>query len=359
MSTTQTSESSAQGILWIGIDVSNASFDAALYPPIVDGQAWELRQIQVRSFGMDEQGATELLKWARAYRSTPGEIRVGMEASGKCSLRLAALLLEISPDVKVSIINPLFVKRFGQSLGVRNKTDRLDARVISRFAAERQPHAWQPPSQVTELLREMSRQRQSIVEAITEHNNRLAECESKLTRQVQSSVIKCLEKQCAKLDRAIAELVAGDSQLRADVALLDSVMGVGQVTAVTVVAELGDLRDFARAVSLSAFTGLSPRRHTSGTSVNGRTVMCKVGNDRIRRVMYMASLSTLRTENRFSKCYHRLRQRGKSHRQALGAVMRKQLLVMRAVLKSNQPYQDAHLPCGKKSAKGETALNAA
>jgi len=192
-------------------------------------------------------------------------------------------------------------------------------------------------------LRDLSRERQSIVESITEHKQRARDyADNKLIHKVQLDIIKCLDKQLAKIEAAIKELIQGEVQLKADVELLDSVVGVGLITAVTILVELGDLRRFERARGLAAFTGVSPRERISGTTVHGKTRMCKTGSQRARRVLHMAAVATLKNDNRFNRFYKQLRERGKTHGQALGAVMRKLLLVMRAVLKSNQPYNDTH-----------------
>jgi len=129
MSTAEVVERSPElALTWAGIDVSNAKFDAALYPPPPAGKrCWAMQQIQVRSFELTRQGVAAFASWALAAAGEPAQLRIAMEATGKCSLRLAAMLVEIAPAVEVSICNPLFINRFGGSLGIRNKTDGLDA----------------------------------------------------------------------------------------------------------------------------------------------------------------------------------------------------------------------------------------
>lgn len=357
MSTAEVAERSPElALTWAGIDVSNAKFDAAIYPPPPPGKrCWTMQQIQVRTFEMTRQGVAGFAKWAMTRAGQPGQLRIAMEATGKCSLRLAAMLVQVAPAVKVSICNPLFIKRFGGSLGIRNKTDGLDARVIARFGAEREPEPWVQPNKAMQHLRDLVRERQAIVESITEHKHRAREyADNKLIHKVQLDIIKCLDKQLAKIEGAIKELIEAETKLKADVELLDSVVGVGLITAVTVLVELGDLRRFDTARGLAAFTGVSPQERTSGTTVHGKTRMCKIGSQRARRVLHMAAVATLKNENRFHRFYEQLRARGKTHGQALGAIMRKLLLVMRAVLRTNQPYIDTHSPVEKPTrTKGE------
>jgi transposase len=103
--------------------------------------------------------------------------------------------------------------------------------------------------------------------------------------------------------------------------------------------EAGDLRAFRRGRQLAAFLGLSPRRSESGTSLRGRTRMSRAGGRQARVVLFMAALSASRTATPLGDFYRGLVARGKARRSAIGALMRKLVLVMRAVLIQNAPYE--------------------
>jgi transposase len=137
-----------------------------------------------------------------------------------------------------------------------------------------------------------------------------------------------------------------DEALKRDFALLTSIDGVGPITALTVLAEIGDLRRFERARQLTAYVGVSPQIVRSGTSVRGKTRMCKRGNERVRRALYLSAMATLNTRepNSLSAMHARLCREGKQGKAALGAVMRKQLTIMRAVIISGIPYDPAYDP---------------
>ena len=140
-----------------------------------------------------------------------------------------------------------------------------------------------------------------------------------------------------------------DKAFKRDFELLTSVDGVGPITALTVLAEIGDLRRFKRARQLTAYAGVSPRIVQSGTSVRGKTRMCKRGNQRIRQALYLSAMATLNTKkpNTLSAMHHRLCEEGKQGKAALGAVMRKQLTVMRAVIITGKPYDPTFRGRGK------------
>lgn len=350
----QEAPASAAPIFWIGVDVAKASFDAALHPPLRPGAPPDLAALPVRSFTRSAEGVGQLLAWvdqtlAQLPDDEPaGQVRLVMEATGNYSLELAAWLLAARSDLRPAIVNPGFIAAHARSLGQRNKTDRADARVIARFGAERSPQAHQPMTEEQAQLRELTRERQSVIAERVAVAARSAEgsCSS-VVLKVWKKRTSQLEKIETQLDAAIDELIQSVPQFKADLQLLTSIPGVGPVTAATILAELGDLRAFTRARALSAFAGLSPRQYQSGSSLRGRTRMSKKGNPRVRSILYMAALAAVRGDHPLGRYYHHLIAQGKPKMSALGAVMRKLLVLMRALIISNTPYQDDFNACGK------------
>ena len=139
----------------------------------------------------------------------------------------------------------------------------------------------------------------------------------------------------------IVKEVNESPELKHDIELLISIYGVGQIIATVIIAELGDLRRFRRARQLSAYTGVSPKTIHSGISVNGRTRMCKQGNPRVRHALYMAALTAIRQPSDLQDTYNRIYENKGKKMIALGAVMRKLLLVMRVLLITENEY-DPH-----------------
>ncbi|MBT7301833.1 MAG: IS110 family transposase, partial [Victivallales bacterium] len=132
---------------------------------------------------------------------------------------------------------------------------------------------------------------------------------------------------------------------------LDTMPGGAFVTATTVLGELGDLARFLTSRSLSAFAGLSPRNSDSGTSVHGRPRMCKQGSPRLRQVLYLAALAAIRNpRTRFARSYTAMVKAGKPKMVAVGAIMRKMLVTMRAMIVTGTDYQDEPMPRKRKSA---------
>jgi transposase len=333
----------AGSTMWVGIDVSKAAFDVALAHPDQRFPSTPLRALPWRTFARSKAGVGEFLAWLDevAPRSGRTGVRVVMEATGKYSVELTAWLVAKRPSLRPAIENPGATKAFIDSLSQRNRTDGLAARGLAFYGVERRPAPYEPLSESREELRCLSRCRQVLVEERTALKNRMREgSRSKTVSKLWAQKLRQLDQDIERVEQEMQRVVKDDEQLSRDFALLLSVPGVGMVTAVTVLAEIGDLRRFERARQLTAFAGVSPRVVQSGTSVRGGTHLCKRGNHRVRRALYLSGMATLHTRkpNDLSETYRRLCQEGKNGKAAIGALMRKQLILMRAILISGKPY---------------------
>lgn len=329
---------------WMGVDVSKATFDAALWVPGTEGKhAW--KRLPEKHFARTEEGTNACYAWALANISEapgtpPPTVRVVMEATGKYSLELSAWFMACAPSTAPAIINPRLSKAYSASLSIINRTDKTDARSLARYGAERTPAAYAPSVPEWAQLRDLTRYRQALVEMRQAEANRAEEpsC-SAVVRETQNRRIKQLDRDIAKLDKKIKALAQHYPDMNRDIKNLETIAGVGTVTATTILGELGDLRRFVTARQLTAFAGLAPTCHDSGTSVRKKSHVSKSGSAHARRILYLAALAATRGQNDFADTYRRLIEQGKKKMVALVAVMRKILVVMRAILLSGEPYQ--------------------
>jgi len=327
------SQSQPPSLRFLGVDVSKATFDVA---------GWgdqPFQRMTTRAFPRTPEGVRAWLDLI-----PPADLQgaaVVMESTGGYCKELAAWILEAQPVLHVAIANPFRVKSYGRSLGLRNKTDRVDARMLAKFGQERQPGAWAPLSPTQEALRELTRTRAKLIATRVAYRNRLRghTVMSPLVRQCQEELLVFLGRQITALEAGIRELCRKDPDLNRDLGLLLSIPGVGLLTAATILGAAGDLRRFAQRGELCAFLGMSPRQFQSGTSVQGKTHLCRMGGKKARSVLYMAAVAACRLKGPLGDFYRRLVAVGKPKRSALGALMRKLLVVMRAVLIQGKPYQ--------------------
>lgn len=333
--------------LWIGIDVAKAKVDAALY--ISSGG-----KNPSATFARTPQGMAELLAWAKKNSPAHTPLRALLEATGRYSAEAAAWLLENDPTLAPAIINPLHAKRFAQSLGLRNKTDKIDAQTLARMGAERTPAPYEAPGHTILELRALVRERRTLIDERTRLINRMKEgTDSTFVKKERARTLKQLETTIGRIDMEIEKVAAADPSLSADIALLQTIPGVGALTAITVLAELGDLRRFESGRKLASFAGLSPRRHESGSTVRGRSRMSKQGNSAVRAILYPSAMASKRMEKGMRRTYERLLENKKAPMVALGAIMRRQLILMRAILKSGKPYES---PVEKNTPKHEKSV---
>jgi transposase len=322
-------------VAWAGIDLAKATFQLAFW-----GQD-ELRAMRVESFERTRQGCKKAL--AKLQRETPEGCRIAlvMEATGSFAETTAAWFLALDPSILVAIANPIQTSAFIRSLGLRNKTDDLDAKALAKYGEQRNPFAWAPLEPDYQVLRDMVRARQDLVRSRTAMNLRLKDHDrcAPLATKALRAVIRTLERQIEALDAGILKHVEGHTGLKAYVERMESIKGVGRLTAATVLAELGDLKRFTRSRQLTAFAGLSPRQKQSGTSVHGRSPMCKRGSGRVRSALFMAAVAAVRFNPDMAEVYDRLLAQGKHKRVALGAVMRKLLVIMRALVVKGRNWQ--------------------
>jgi len=337
-------------VIWSGVDVAKETFDAAVWLPGAPARGWALRAVPKQTFARTEEGVRLFLTWMDAVvaplcdeQGQAPTVRVVMEATGSFSVELAIWMLKERLTLAPAIINPKTAHAFLESLELRNKSDGIDAYGLSRYGAERQPAPYEPMSQERACLRSLTRYRQAIIGMRTAEQKRALEPHfDPAARKMIQKHIHMFQKDEAALEKKMLEVVESIPDLKRDAQTLDAVYGVGILTAVTVLAELGDLRRFHQARQLTATAGLSPRNRTSGTSVHGKPRLSKKGNGHIRKALYMPAVAAIRGQNDLADLYQRLIAEGKAHKAALAAVMRKMLLVMRAILISGERYQKRH-----------------
>src|SRR5262249_18761899 len=282
------------------------------------------------------RGHAALLAWADRH-AAGAPVHFCMEATGPYSEAPAAHLA--GAGRLVSVVNPTRVKYAGLARGRGNKTDTADARLIAEYAAREAPPAWRPPPPEVRELQGLVRRIDDLAEAAAREKGRLAS--PALTPAVRKSVVRTvrlLEREAARLRAAADELVAATPALRAGRALLGSTPGVGRPTATTILAELPAVDRLPSAQSAAAYCGLSPREFTSGSSVRKKTRLSKAGNPRLRKALFLPTQTAVRFNPLLGGFFARLVKAGKPKMQAIGACMRKLVMICYGVLKNRAPF---------------------
>lgn len=310
----------------LGIDIAKATFEVAL---LVDGQ-WASG-----SFDNNLKGFERLSRWLRKRKVK--QARVCMEASGSYGDSLALYLHEAGH--LVSVVNPARIKKYGESKLRRNKTDKLDARLIADFCLTQKPPQWTPPPEEKRELQALTRRLDTLIADRTREMNRQ---QSGLTSAtVQASIaahLAFLNQQIADLEQQIQDHIDQHPSLREKQDLLTSIPGIGDKTAATLLGELPPVDRFDSADQVVAFAGLCPSHHISGTSVRKRSRMTRTGKRSLKAVLFFPALAARRFNPIIQELVLRLEERGKPKMVIIGAVMRKLIRLVYGVLKTGQPF---------------------
>jgi transposase len=314
---------------WVGIDVSKDTLDAC-YLPAPDAKP------RSAAFANDAAGHAALLAWADSHAADtfPGFC---LESTGAYGEALALAFTDAGRHV--AVVNPARIKYAGLMRGQGNKTDRADARLIAEYATRERPPAWQPPRPEVRELQALTRRRDDLRQLAAREKTRLAG--PGLTAAERKSVRRTaafLAREADRLGRQADERIAASEALRADRELLESIPGVGPTTAQAILAELPEPARFATAQQAAAYAGLAPREYGSGTSVKKRTRLSKAGNARLRKALYLPALTAIRFNPLLQGFFARLVEAGKSKMAAVGACMRKLLMIAYGVLKNRAPF---------------------
>lgn len=336
---------------WVGVDVSKKEFTAALAQ---EGQKWpatHLRDLPVKTFARTHEGLASFMEWLEGLTIlVPREtiFGVAMESTGKYSEELATWMNEAWPRLRPSIINPEQTHAFIKSMNVRGRTDAIEARALAIYGLEREPVVFEPLSASQRALRELVRHRAHLLDLKLAVTNRQSEgSDNKQVCQSQARLRRDLDKEIAKAEKKMHSVIDKDVQMTTDSNILVSIYGVAFLTAAVVLAELGNLRRFARARQLSAFVGLGLAHKQSGSSIDTPAHFTKRGSGLVRKALYMAALTARQDKGDMQRKYEALIARGKPKMVAIGAIMRSLLVLMRRLLISGENYDPQWKACGK------------
>jgi transposase len=310
----------------IGIDVSKATLDVM----IVQEQACQHRQ-----FANTSEGHQQLQGWLHKHQA--GQAPVCLEATGRYGQAITRFLYDRASPV--SMVNPRRIKAYGESLLQRNKTDKSDAWLIADFCRTQQPRLWAPPDPAIETLQAWQRRLDDLQQMRTQEINRLEGLpKSDVVYPSIRRHLRFLEREISKVGQAIAAHIQTSPSIRQAHELLTSIVGIGDKSAGQILAELPDIHAFDNAADLTAYAGVSPRQKRSGSSVRGRSRLVKIGSAKLRKALYFPALVAMRFNPHLKRVADRLLAAGKPKMVVVGAIMRKLLCLIYAILKSGRPY---------------------
>jgi transposase len=307
----------------LGVDISKAKFDVALC--IKD-------RIKHKKFDNSPNGFSSLVDWLNSCEAKAPHIC--MEATGIYGEALATFLYDLG--YPVSVVNPAQIKGFARSELTRTKTDKTDAKLIARFCRAMTPMLWHPQPLHIRQLQALVRRLEALQDMYQQESNRLEGATDIIQSSIQS-MLKKLDKEIQAIKVKIKKHIDGNPDLRNKQKLLDTIPGIGEATISQILAFM-PIEQFKNAKQLAAFVGLNPQHRVSGTSVNGRARLSKMGNSKLRKAFYMPAIVAKRHNPIIKAFSEKLKNAGKSNMVIIGAIMRKLVHIIYGVLKSAKAF---------------------
>jgi transposase len=278
----------------------------------------------------EEEGLQQLIETLR----TRGVERIVLEASGGYEAAVVAALANAS--LPVIVVNPRQVRDFAKAIGRLAKTDRIDALVLAQFAQAIKPEVRALKDEHTQQLEALLARRRQILAMLTAERQRLGLAAPAVRRDIKEH-IHFLVKRLKDSNRGLDEMLRASPVWREREELFKPVKGIGKQTLLSLCALLPELGRLERR-KLAALVGVAPYNCDSGT-LRGRR-RCWGGRADLRSVLYMATISALRSNPVIRAFYQRLLKAGKPKKVAITACMRKLLTILNAMVRDNAVWNE-------------------
>lgn len=313
---------------FVGIDISKKFFDACFLD--AEGQ-------------LVQQQISQTPKGYRALASVIGQDAICvMEATSTYHLPLALWLY--NHGIQVIVENPLKIKRFSQMHLQRHKTDKADAKIVYEYGTTiltKEFTLWRPQSVKIQELQQcdsLSQRLNKELTSITNTHEALAQLDVVNTevKRIVNNTIKQLKTALKQLDKQMQKLIK--EHYNENYTLLMSIPGIGSKTSVMLICQTNNFTKFDNVKKFLSYIGMSPRTYKSGTSVKGKGHITKMGNGRLRSLLYMCSWTAKRSNPQCVSVYENMHKKGKPEKVIKVAIAHKLLRQVFGVIKHQQPF---------------------
>jgi transposase len=292
------------------------------------------------------KGFISLVQWVLKQTESTVSIRYVMEATGVYHESLACYLAD--HGYSLSIILPNKISNYFRTLSVKTVTDKSASEAITLFGLERKLEDWKRPKPVFKYLRQLTRERDQLVQERTMIKNQLhaEKTESDPNPSTLKRIkqrIDLLNKQEKVIKEEIQTLSKNEKELKEDLSLLSSISGIATLTAATILAETNGFELVRNKRQLASYAGFDVQEKQSGTSVKGKTRISKKGNKNLRKAMHLPALTAIRHDERFKTIFIRLVAKHGIKMKAVVAVQRKLLEMCYTIFKTRKPYNKNYL----------------
>lgn len=326
----------------VGTDLSKSDFKACI--SVID----ELQRVTVKSsktFDNNLRGFKEFSVWMSKHLSEEIPCRIVMEATGIYYEQLAWYLY--NNDHQVCVVVPNKAKKYLQSLGLKSKNDKIDAKGLAQMCAEQSLPLWKPLSKKLYQLRSLTRLYEDLTVQVGTLHNQLHALKHSMydlveAKQILEKLIEAMKRDIKRMEASIKETVISDALLKAKYDNISRVKGIGMLTFAVVVAETNGFELFYSRSQLTSYAGYDVVESQSGTKV-GKTRISKKGNAHLRRILHMPAFTVVKCEPSFQQFYQRIFTNTDYKMKAYVAVQRRLLGLMYTLWKNDVAYDPEYL----------------
>jgi transposase len=325
-----------------GIDVAQKELVVCL-GRIYDDLSTEL--YAYKAFANTSAGFRSFLEWSDR-KSSGLPMHFVMEATGVYHEALAYYL--DGKDRLLSIVLPNKISNYFRSLEVKTVTDKTASEAIAQFGLERKLDGWQAPDPVYRRLKQLTRERDQVIQTRTVAKNQLHAEQAGAYQNTGSvsrtkKLILFLNNQEKEIKKEINVMLQENTAIKEEVLLQCSITGIGTLTAVTVLAETNGFDLIRNKKQLTSYAGLDVREKQSGTSIKGKPRISKKGNRYLRKAMHLPALAAIRHDDRYKSVFTRLVSKHGIKMKGAVAVQRKLLEMMFTIYKTKNKYDKNYL----------------
>jgi len=304
--------------IYVGIDVSKKKFDVAFS-----------NSSKAITFQYSQTGLKQFRKMLQEIKPD----LVCLEATGGLERELVAWMHQYKFDL--AVVNPRQIRDFARACGQLAKTDQIDARIIAQFAQMMQPRIASPLTQNQQEIKDLTARRRQLNQLLVQEKNRLASTPDQEIKKMIQQTIRLFEKQIESIQKKLKKLIEADEQAQKKSDIIQSVPGLGETTAMMLIAELPELGSLNRK-QIARLIGVAPTNRDSGTLRGKRTI--GGGRVQVRNGLFMPIIVAKKHNPKIKAFYDRLVESGKPKMVALIAAMRKLLTILNVMIREGKKW---------------------
>lgn len=305
--------------VYIGIDVSKHCLDIVIHP-----------NNKYMQFKNSLQDIKKIISKASKFNNP----LVVMEATGGYEKTLVTELQKA--NINVCVVNPRQIRDFAKAFGILAKTDKIDAKVIALFASKKELKPNLVLSEEQHKISENNARRQQLINMIVQEKNRLDKASPEQRKSI-NRILKALEKELKVINSTQEKIIEESKEFTEKKEILESVKGIGGITANAIIAELPEIGTLGKK-QISSLAGLAPHCRDSGTLKGKRTIWG--GRASVRKALYMATLTAIKYNPIIKAFFSKLCLAGKAKMTAIIACMRKLLVIINAMVHKKEKWKE-------------------